>query len=148
MELVFDIETNGLLWESSIKNNETGEVTNLPPASVIWCIVAIDDNNTVHTFKPESIDEGIEFLQSATNLVGHNILGFDIPAIHRIKQINLSAYANIIDTLTLSRLLHPTREGGHSLEKWGWKLNCPKSTAPIFTEYSDEMLDYCIQDVK
>ena len=127
MELVFDIETNGLLWESTLKDHETGEVTNLPPASTIWCIVAIDDTDKVHTFTPESIDEGIEFLKSADILVGHNILGFDIPAIHRIKQIDLSTHVNILDTLTLSRLLHPTREGGHSLEKWGWKLNCPKS---------------------
>tara|TARA_R100001509_G_scaffold124166_2_gene77775 strand:- start:4591 stop:6375 length:1785 start_codon:yes stop_codon:yes gene_type:complete len=148
MELVFDIETNGLLWESTLKDHETGEVTNLPPASKIWCIVAVDDTDKVYTFTPESIDEGIEFLKSADSLVGHNILGFDIPAIHRIKQIDLSNHANILDTLTLSRLLHPTREGGHSLEKWGWRLNCPKSTAPMFTEYSKDMLDYCIQDVR
>tara|TARA_R100000654_G_scaffold69712_1_gene99443 strand:+ start:4741 stop:6525 length:1785 start_codon:yes stop_codon:yes gene_type:complete len=148
MELVFDIETNGLLWASSLKDKETGEVINLPPASTIWCIVAVDSSDKIYSFKPDRIDEGIEFLKSADNLVGHNILGFDIPAIDRIKQVNLCDHANIIDTLTLSRLLHPTREGGHSLEKWGWKLNCPKSTAPVFTEYSDEMLDYCIQDVK
>ncbi len=81
-------------------------------------------------------------------MVGHNIIGFDIPAIARIKHVDLSEHVRIIDTLTLSRLLHPTREGGHSLEKWGWKLNCPKSTAPMFTEYSDSMLDYCVQDVR
>ena len=46
MELVFDIETNGLLWESSFKNEE-GEVETLPPASVIWCIVAIDNQNNI-----------------------------------------------------------------------------------------------------
>ena len=147
MELVFDIETNGLLWESSFKNEE-GEVETLPPASVIWCIVAIDNQDNVYTFKPSQIDEGIEFLKSADVLVGHNIIGFDIPAIARIKHVDLSEHVRIIDTLTLSRLLHPTREGGHSLEKWGWKLNCPKSTAPMFTEYSDSMLDYCVQDVR
>jgi len=148
MELVFDIETDGLLWKSTIKNEDTGELEILPPASIIWCIVAIDENDKVYSFEPNQIDEGIEFLKSADTLVGHNIIGFDIPAINKLKQVNLYDHAEILDTLTLSRLLHPTREGGHSLEKWGWKLNCPKSKAPRFTEYSKEMLNYCIQDVR
>lgn len=148
MELVFDIETDGLLWKSTIKNEDTGELETLPPASTIWCIVAIDENDKVYSFEPNQIDEGIEFLKSADILVGHNIIGFDIPAINKLKQVDLYNHAEILDTLTLSRLLHPTREGGHSLEKWGWKLNCPKSKAPRFTTYSKEMLDYCIQDVR
>ena len=147
MELVFDIETDGLLWPTEFKNKE-GDTISLPSASQIWCIVAIDETDTVHTFDPFQIDEGIEFLKSADTLVGHNIIGFDIPAIKRIKNVDLHSHTKIIDTLTLSRLLHPTREGGHSLEKWGWKLNCPKSDQPVFTEYSKEMMDYCIQDVR
>ena len=148
MELVFDIETDGLLWEFTSKNIETGEMEVHPPATKIWCIVAIDEADNVYSFDPNQIDEGIEFLKSADTLVGHNIIGFDIPAIEKLKHVSLYKHAHILDTLTLSRLLHPTREGGHSLEKWGWKLNCPKSKSPSFTEFSQEMLDYCIQDVR
>ena len=132
MELVFDIETDGLYDE----------------ATVIWCLVAIDENNKVYSFKPDEIDEGIEFLKTADKLIGHNIIGFDIPVITKLTGVDLFKHTEVIDTLTLSRLLHPTREGGHSLEKWGWKLNCPKSTQPEFSEFSDEMLEYCIQDVR
>jgi|TARA_S200002703_G_C3799226_1_gene246939 DNA polymerase-1 len=148
MELVFDIETNGLIWEFLSKNKETGELERVPAADSIWCIVAIDESNKVYSFDPTQIDEGIEFLKSADILVGHNIIGFDIPIIKKLKHVDLYKHAKVLDTLTLSRLLHPTREGGHSLEKWGWKLNCPKSASPDFKSYSKEMLDYCIQDVK
>ena len=59
--LVFDIETNDL--PPNVKN--------------IWCIVAKDlDTKHVYTFGPESIEEGIAFLQKADYLVGHNIIGF------------------------------------------------------------------------
>ena len=45
MNLLFDIETDGL--------NPTA----------IWCIAAYDvDNQVMHSFKPDSIDQGIELL--------------------------------------------------------------------------------------
>ena len=59
MELVFDIEANGFLFE----------------ADTIWCIVAIDENDKVYSFRPDQIEEGIKFLQSADKLIGHNIIG-------------------------------------------------------------------------
>ena len=89
MELVFDIETNGLLWEYTAKNSETGEMETHPAADTIWCIVAIDENNKVYSFDPTQIDEGIEFLKSADTLVGHNIIGFDLPAIKKLKHVDL-----------------------------------------------------------
>ena len=55
MEVVFDIETDDL------------------KATKIWCIVAIDNDDNVHTFKPDQIDKGIDFLKSADTLIGHNI---------------------------------------------------------------------------
>ena len=132
MELVFDIETDGLYEE----------------ASVIWCLVAIDENDKVYSFKPDEIDKGIEFLKTADKIIGHNIIGFDIPVIKKLTGVDLHKHTEVIDTLTLSRLLHPTRDGGHSLAKWGYKLNCLKSTQPEWTSFTDEMLSYCIQDVK
>jgi DNA polymerase-1 len=152
MNLVFDIETNGLLfdfkkkvWDEELKKSV--EVIK-PAATKIFCIVAIDEDNKVYSFRPHQIDEGIEFLCNADKIIGHNVISFDVPAIKKLKGVDLYNYTEVLDTLTLSRLFHPTRESGHSLEKWGWKLDCPKANAPDFTEFSEEMLEYCIQDVK
>ena len=90
MELVFDIETDGLLWEFTSKNIDTGKMEVHPPATKIWCIVAIDEADNVYSFDPNQIDEGIEFLKSADKLVGHNIIGFDIPMILRTRTITVA----------------------------------------------------------
>lgn len=130
MELVFDIETDDL------------------DATKIWCIVAIDENDKVYSYSENNIEEGIAFLEKADKLIGHNIIGFDIPVIEKLYDIDLYDEKKIIDTLVLSRLFNPTREGGHSLEKWGYRLALAKWDKPDFTTYSEEMLKYCVQDVK
>jgi hypothetical protein len=132
MKLVFDIETDGLYQDS--KN--------------IWCMVAIDEDDNSYSFKQDEIDKGIELLKSADVIIGHNIIGFDVPVIKKLTGVDLYQHTKILDTLTLSRLFHPTREGGHSLEKWGYKLNYHKAEQPEFDCYSDDMLDYCLRDVK
>ena len=123
------------------------ECDSLKP-SKIHCIVAKEINGEVYKFPPNKLEEGVKFLQSAETLIGHNILSYDIPVIKKLTGVDLYEHTKVLDTLTLSRLLHPTRDGGHSLEKWGWKLNCPKSDSPSFKSYSKQMMDYCIQDVK
>ena len=130
MELVFDIETDDL------------------DATKIWCIVAIDENDKVYSYSENNIEEGIALLEKADKLIGHNIIGFDIPVIEKLYDIDLYDENKIIDTLVLSRLFNPTREGGHSLEKWGYRLALAKWDKPDFTTYSEEMLKYCVQDVK
>ena len=70
MKLVFDIETDDL------------------NASKIWCIVAIDEDNKVYSYKPGQIEEGIKLLESAETLIGHNILGFDIPVIKDLYDVD------------------------------------------------------------
>ena len=132
MKLVFDIETDGL------------------KATKIWCIVAIDiKTDKVYSFNPDEIEEGIKLLQTADTLIGHNIIGFDIPVINRLKGVNLFENSNIIDTLVLSRLFNPSRDGGHSLERWGFELQFHKDKQPEdFTEYTTDMLMYCIKDVR
>ena len=129
MELVFDIETDGL--------NPT----------VIWCIVAIDEFGDVYKYYEDTLDEGIKLLQSADKIIGHNILGFDIPVIKKLKGVDLYHHDKVVDTLVLSRLFNPTREGGHSISKWGYKLGLPKKESPEWTCFNKEMLDYCEQDV-
>ena len=129
MQLVFDIETDGL------------------DPSVIWCLVAQDEHGKFHHFYEDTLQEGIKFLQKADRLIGHNILGYDIPVIKKLTGIDLYQADKIIDTLVLSRLLNPTREGGHSIGKWGPKLGLPKKDSPEWSTFTKEMLSYCERDV-
>lgn len=131
MNLVFDIETNGL--------------TN---CNTIWCIVAYDiDAEVLHSFGPKEIDEGMEFLSQAEKLIGHNILSFDIPTVRRLTGVDLFD-KKIVDTLVLSRLFNPTREGGHGLEAWGYRLKYNKIDFHDYNKFSSEMLEYCERDVQ
>ena len=127
--LVFDIETDDL------------------DAQKIWCISALDvDTEKQISFGPSELSEGLELLSSADKLIGHNILGFDIPVINKLTGIDLSN-KQIVDTLVLSRLFHPGRERNHGLERWGYALGSPKIEFDKYDEYSQEMLEYCEQDV-
>jgi len=130
VKLVFDIETDDL------------------KATKIWCIVTIDEEGFERTFDPDHIEDGIKHLQEADTLIGHNILGFDIPVIKNLYGVDLFD-KQIIDTLVVSRLINPNKEKGHSLQNWGFLLGQNKGTPPEdFTIYSKEMLDYCVLDVK
>ena len=129
MRVVFDIETDGL--------NPT----------VIWCLVAMDDKGKFYNYTEDNIDEGIKLLQDADKIIGHNILGFDIPVIKKLHGIDLYNADKVVDTLVLSRLFNPTREGGHSIAKWGYKLGIPKKDSPEWTSFNEEMLSYCQRDV-
>ena len=77
MRLVFDIETDGL------------------DATLIWCLV-IQDVDTKRVFKFTDYDDksssltlGLNMLKNATCLIGHNIIGYDIPMIKKITEIDL-----------------------------------------------------------
>ena len=130
MDLVFDIETDDL------------------KATKIHCIVAQDiDSGEIFKFTPKNLEEGYNFLTTADKLIGHNIIGFDIPMVEKFGKVDLSKIP-VIDTLVLSRLFNPTREGGHSLERWGYKLGTNKIEFEDFKNYSKTMLDYCVRDVQ
>ena len=86
-------------------------------------------------------------MATADKLIGHNIIGFDVPAIKKLYGVDLSENCILRDTLILSRLLNPTREGSHSLKSWGFRVGHRKTEHVEFDEYSLEMLKYCINDV-
>jgi len=128
-KLVFDIEADGL-----DPNN-------------VWCIVAKEVSGGIHKFDNTQIEEGIEFLQTADTLIGHNIIGYDMPVLEKLYGATFDC--NIEDTLVMSRLFNPVRENGHSLKAWGWRVGSLKQQQPeTFDEYTPAMLDYCVQDVK
>jgi len=134
MNIVFDIEADGL------------------SPTKIFCIVAQDvDTGDVFTFDNTQLEAGYLFLKSATKLIGHNILGYDLPALKVVAGVDLSN-KKIVDTLVLSRLFKPTREGGHGLESWGYRLNFNKGdygeNDDAWDCYTPEMLEYCKRDVE
>ena len=54
----------------------------------------------------------------------------------------------IQDTLVMSRLAHPHREGGHSLNAWGSRLGFEKGEHNDWYSFSWDMVDYCKRDVE
>ena len=129
MDLVFDIETDDL------------------KATKIHCIVAQDvDSGETYKFPPDKLQEGYDLLEKADKLIGHNIIGFDIPMVEKFSKVKLR-HKPVVDTLVMSRLFNPVREGGHSLEKWGFRLGFKKIEFEDYLNYSKDMLDYCVRDV-
>ena len=126
--LVFDVETNGL------------------QPTKIFCISVLDvDTQEQFNFPPSKVEEGVELLTSADKLIGHNIIGFDIPVIERLCGVDLMN-KKLIDTLVLSRLFNPIR-ASHGLKAWGNTLGFPKIEFNNYTRYSEDMMKYCAQDV-
>ena len=126
--LVFDIETDGL------------------QSTKVYCMSILNvDTEEQFNFPPSKIEEGIELLESADKLIGHNIIGFDIPEIKRLYGVDLMS-KKILDTLVLSRLFNPIRSS-HRLKAWGNYLNFPKIEFNDYSTYSDNMMKYCAQDV-
>ena len=146
--LTFDIETDGLYDQ----------------ATKIHCIVIYDVNRQLtSSYGPDRIGDAIEHLRSADVLIGHNILFYDIPVIQKLTQAIFTA--RIIDTLICTRLIWPKEllyeldteqypqvppklRGSAGLKAWGYRLADNKIEFKDFSEYSQEMLDYCIQDVE
>ena len=124
--IYLDIETNGL------------------DPSRIWCAVTRQNGvNKVHT-SPESLSEA---LRSSQSVVGHNLIGYDMPVLKRLWKLSVEP-ERIIDTLVLSRLADPSKAGGHSLRNWGNELGFPKGDHSDWSTLSKEMVDYCQRDVE
>ena len=153
MNLVFDLETDGLL----------NDLTR------VHCL-GIHDLDTKQTFvfndqgDQQPITRGVQMLEDADSVIGHNIIGYDIPVLRNLYPWFTAPSA--IDTLVISRVLHPDilvvdqkrkwkhmplqLYGRHSLEAYGHRLgeykgNFGKTTD--WKEWSQEMQDYMIQDV-
>lgn len=152
--LIFDLETDGFLKQ----------------ASTIHCL-SIYDSETDETItyndqgSKEPVVRGIQRLEDADQICGHNIIGFDIPVISKFYPW-FDRTADCLDTLLLSRCYHPNileidkkhnwkhmplkLYGRHSLESYGYRLGEFKGNFCATTdwkEWSEEMENYCVQDV-
>jgi len=131
--VVCDLEADGLL----------------STVSRIWCIVCKDyETGELFQWTPDTIDEFPQWAEdNVHHWIGHNFLGYDMRVLKKI--LNMKIKPNrVTDTLLVSRLQMYTRQGGHSLDNWGTILNFPKLPFKDFSEYNEEMLEYCINDVE
>ena len=126
MQCVWDIETNGL------------------KPTKIWCLCAIKGDN-MYTLENPTKEMVEELFADVTEHIGHNLIGYDIPAVEKILGVQLTGH--VTDTLVLSRLYNPNLEGGHSLDAWGQRLNFPKGDYHDWSALTPEMVEYCKQDV-
>lgn len=154
-KVFFDIETDGLL-ES---------------VSKLHCLEMCYENGN---FNPNSLDMKVQQLKDHANeIIGHNIICYDIPALKVIFGSFKPSSSRIVDTLLLSRMLYPEVEqldmtmaytkkstfalmkekkliGKHSLEAWGYRLGIYKGDFGKTTDWkvcTPEMVEYCKQDV-
>jgi hypothetical protein len=154
MNLIFDIETDGLLYN----------------VTTIHCLAIHDlDTKETHSYNDtgnqEPISRGLQRLQDADSIIGHNIISYDLPVIRKLYSW-FDSPALVVDTLLLSRLYHADMMsldkkhlwegmplklyGKHSLESYGYRLNELKGeygSTSDWKNWSQEMEDYCIQDV-
>ena len=119
------------------------EANGLTP-DTIWCVVTRENGvNTVHT-TPDTLCKALE---GSVSVCGHNLIGYDLPVLKRLWGLSV-APERVVDTLVLSRLFDPSRQGGHSLRAWGETLGFPKGDHDDWSRLSQEMIDYCIRDVE
>lgn len=152
MTLIFDTETDNLL-ESATKLHTL-------------CVKPADGGD-VERYSGARIPAGLARLSEADILIGHNIQSFDIPVLQKLYP-RWTFKAKILDTILLTRLVFPdigesdwkrVNEkkmpvrliNSHSLEAWGMRLGLLKGDFTHkgdFSVWSQEMEDYCAQDVE
>ena len=130
-----DIETDGLdasrIWVICSKDLDTGEVMQfLNPSHVV-----------------EEKERFIAYCNTVDKFVFHNGLGFDVPVLHRLIGSACVPLASVIDTLIVSRMIDYDIKDGHSLKAWGIRLGLHKGEHKDWSKLSQEMIDYCHQDV-
>jgi len=162
--LAFDIETTSL-------NPMEGD---------ILCISILLDkqDQPAVTFKRDEVDKAIRMILSSDCVIGHNIIGFDIPYIEGwLTRHDLSMYEDWMfkkrniawhDTMVMARLVYPDQKerdfaakefpteliGKHSLKAWGYRLGLLKGdllekvTDFSNLQYSDELAEYNRQDCR
>lgn len=152
--LIADIETDGLLDELTklhcivTQDHESSTITRYSNPSGVCG--AFPDT------APDAIWDGSE------TLVFHNGINFDIPALEKLYPDWKPP--KVFDTLVAARLIWPDIKekdfrrknfpkeliGSHSLKAWGYRLRLHKGDfgeSTDWKEWSQEMEDYCVQDV-
>lgn len=154
--LFFDIETNAIdHWPT------------LGGLTTLHCISVFNpEDNSMRSFNSQKGDlqEGVDYLNSAYNICGHNSINFDAPA---LRKLGYDIKAKVVDTKVMSAVISTdlyaedvkkmgddfpkNLRGSHSLKAWGLRLGNHKSDhgeTEDWTQWSQAMEDYCEQDVR
>ena len=158
MALIFDIETDGLLEDTTrihslvIYDTEKEKLYSF----------ADRDGNTL-----SEIEEGLAMLEDADEISGHNIIKFDIPVIRKLYP-SFYIRGKLFDTLLMSKLCYPDIgeiddrrirkglypkeiRGRYSLKAWGYRLKEYKGDyceqEDCWSKWTPDMQRYCEQDV-
>lgn len=173
MRLLFDLESNGLFSGPEAR-----------PDFRILCGAALDVDNPERHWKWTDSKGDQSALADATReadeLIGHNIAGFDVPAMelsfpgwtHRGRLFDTNAASRARYVATITKLSAKWRnmagrndkdredrfprkylvQKSHTLEAWGYRLGLRKGAflkdMGVQEEFSEELLDYCFDDVK
>ena len=144
--LAFDLESDGLL----------------PELTKIHCLAVRNiDTDEAEVFNGSNIVDALKLLDTADEIWAHNGINFDVPALYKVYR--WMPKAKVRDTMIMSRMLWsnlndldhskklklPLRlHGSHALKAWGIRLDEHKGDYNGGWSYwSQEMEDYCIQDV-
>lgn len=140
MRLVFDIEANGLRFD----------------VTEVWCLSGYD-LDTGDVYEAFSYPDIEHTLSLADELIGHNVLNYDLPVLKKLGIYTPRSSQKITDTLVLSRLLNPDRKppkgytgkgGPHSIEAWGFRCGIHKPEHEDWSKFSPEMAHRCQEDVR
>jgi uncharacterized protein YicC (UPF0701 family) len=152
--LFFDIETNGIdHWQTKKGLKDLHCLSIFDPVT--------DDMRSFST-KADNIQEGLDLLTSADFICGHNSVKFDAPCLEKLYGFT---HKGVLDTLVMAMCIYPdaknddyNREGfpkdligRNSLKAWGYRIGEYKGdfgTTTDWSEWSQEMQDYCEQDVR
>lgn len=119
------------IWICVTKDIDTGEI-------IVW-------DKATEQFK--------KYLESADLIIGHNVIQHDGFLLNRLWNTKIRLN-QLFDTLVVSRLLNPNREGGHSLESWSenltkitnGRINLPKiEYAKVWCWMQDRPEEYALE---
>lgn len=174
MRIVFDIETNGMLyqpwrWSASWKKDPP------PIADRVHCICLTESGSgKIERYHDDpriprdgDINDGIARLDRADILIGHNIIRYDIPVLEKLRGRVTPKGQTWHDTLVMAHLgytsllekdkrmqprdLPDALYGKQSLRAWGYRIGCHKghvNDTEDWSTFDEDMLRYCARDVE
>lgn len=129
MKVAFDIETDSL------------------NPSRVWVIVTQEVGTKEPQVWTEPYNDFIEYAQTVDTWIAHNGLSFDMPVVNRLLAPVIDPHS-VVDTFVCSRMINYSGYRTHSLEEIGKSLREYKGEFNDWSQLSDEMIEYCKQDVR
>jgi DNA polymerase I len=128
----------------------------------IWCVVGFDtETQQTYIFTPDNIHKLPEWLSTVPAISMHNYYGYDKKVLKKVLNYEYSGV--VFDTLLASRVLWPDIDHAcyrgddgkqksvkerHSVASWGVRFNIAKPVHEDWSQFSDEMLHRCKEDVR